>query len=130
MQDEIMNLGQLNTDIYSCITPNICTSDVIITEKQLFHIADHHPDAYNETLIELKETLADPDYIIKDNKHEDTGLVIKRISIGDTYLHIVLKVCADSSNNKLANSVISGWKISEKRLQNYLRNKVILYKKA
>lgn len=33
----------------------------------------------------------------------------------------------DDPNYK--NSVISCWEISEKRLQNYLRNKTILYKK-
>lgn len=44
-------------------------------------------------------------------------------------LIIVLKVCTDSQNGELANSIISGWKISEKRLANYVRNKRILYRK-
>ncbi len=102
----------------------------MISIKQLDHIADHHPEAYDEALIELKSTLANPDYIFKDNKHKDTGLVVKAIKTGDTYLYIVLKICTNSKGGKLANSVISGWKISESRLNNYLRNKTILYKKS
>ena len=78
---------------------------------------------------ESNATLTDPDYIIKDDKHSNTGLVIKSIPYDNDYLHIVLKICTNSQNGKLANSVISGWKISESRLRNYLRNKTILYKK-
>ena len=129
MINEITELGALNKRIYECISPDIDTERVIITDKQLDHIADHHPEAYDETLIELKTTLKDPDYIIKDDKHIDTGLVIKSIPYGNEHLHIVLKICTDSQNGKLANSIISGWKISEARLRNYLRNKTVLYKK-
>ena len=129
MINEITELGALNKRIYECISPDIDTERVIITDKQLDHIADHHPEAYDETLIELKTTLTDPDYIIKDDKHIDTGLVIKSIPYGNEHLYIVLKICTDSQNGKLANSIISGWKISEARLRNYLRNKTVLYKK-
>lgn len=129
MINDITELGELNRKIYECISPDIDTNRVIITDKQLDHIADHHPEAYDETLIELKSTLTDPDYIIKDDKHSNTGLVIKSIPYDNDYLHIVLKICTNSQNGKLANSVISGWKISESRLRNYLRNKTILYKK-
>jgi hypothetical protein len=129
MQDEIMELGFLNINIYNCISNQIDTDRVVITNTQLDHIAEHHPEAYDEALIELKFTLASPDYIFKDDKHKDTGLVLKAISTGDTYLYIVLKVCTNSNGGKLANSVISGWKISERRLHNYLRNKTLLYKK-
>jgi hypothetical protein len=130
MNNEIIELGSLDINLYNCITPQIDTDRVVITDKQLTHIADHHPEAYDEALIELKSTLASPDYIFKDEKHKDTGLVVKAIRTGDTYLYIVLKVCTNSAGGKLANSVISGWKISENRLNNYLRNKMLLYKKT
>jgi hypothetical protein len=130
MNNEIIELGSLDINLYNCITPQIDTDRVVITDKQLTHIADHHPEAYDEALIELKSTLASPDYIFKDEKHKDTGLVVKAIRTGDTYLYIVLKVCTNSAGGKLANSVISGWKISENRLNNYLRNKMLLYKKS
>jgi hypothetical protein len=130
MQDEIMELGFLNINIYNCISNQLDTNRVVITDKQLDHIAEHHPEAYDETLIELKSTLVSPDYIFKDDKHKDTGLVVKAISTGNIYLYIVLKICTNSNGGKIANSVISGWKISERRLHNYLRNKTLLYKKS
>ena len=129
MNEEILDLGFLDVNIYSCISSQIYTDRVVITDKQLDHIADHHPEAYDETLIELKSILASPDYIFKDDNHIDTGLVVKAIRSADSYLYIVVKVCTNSNGGKFANSVISGWTISERRLKNYLRNKTILYKK-
>jgi hypothetical protein len=130
MQNEIMELGFLDINIYNCISHQIDIDKVVITSTQLDHIAEHHPESYDETLIELKSTLANPDYIFKDDRHKDTGLVVKAIPTGNTYLYVVLKVCTNSEGGKLANSVISGWKISERRLNNYLRNKTLLYKKS
>lgn len=129
---EVKELCNLDVNIYRCITENIDTDRVVLTNKSVLHIADHHPDAYNDVLIELKDTILSPDYIISDGKHENTGLVIKRIeSDAESGQHtfIVLKVCTDSQNGQLANSIISGWKISDKRLNSYLRNKQVLYKK-
>ena len=125
MNEEILDLGFLDVNIYSCISSQIDTDRVVITDKQLDHIADHHPEAYDETLIELKSILASPDYIFKDDNHIDTGLVVKAIRSADSYFYIVVKVCTNSNGGKFANSVISGWTISERRLKNYLRHNSI-----
>jgi hypothetical protein len=130
MCEEIMELGSLDINIYRCITPYIDTDRVIIIGNQLDHIAEHHPEAYDETLIELKSALAEPDYIFRDDRHENTGLVVKVVPTGNAYLYIVLRVCTNSEGRKLANTVISGWKISQKRLNNYLRNKKLLYSRV
>ena len=79
MNNEIKELCSLDMKLYQCITNDIDTNRVVLTDKQILHIADHHPEAYNDVLIELKETIIFPDYIIKDEKHADTGLVIREI---------------------------------------------------
>ena len=132
MNNDLKELCSLDIELYKCITKDIATDKVVLTDKQLFHIAEHHPEAYNDVLIELKETVLSPDYIIKDEKHLDTGLVVRKIYSDknpnrNTFL--ILKICTDTENGELANSIISGWVISEKRLNSYLRNKTILYKK-
>lgn len=132
MDFDVKELCTLDLELYQCITDKIDSNRVVLTNKSVLHIADHHPDAYNEVLIELKETILNPDYIISDGKHEDTGLIIRKIessSTSDEHTFIVLKLCTDSQGGRLANSIISGWKISNKRLLSYLRNKRILYKK-
>ena len=131
MNNDILELCKLDLELYSCISNSIDTDRVVLTNKSVIHIADHHPDAYNEVLIELKDTILTPDYIISDAKHENTGLIIRKIPSAEPAEHsfIVLKICTDSKDGMLANSIISGWKISDKRLKSYLRNKQILYKR-
>ena len=47
----IHSLGKLNLEIYSCITTDFITDEVIITEEQLSHIREKHPEAYQDTLL-------------------------------------------------------------------------------
>lgn len=132
MNGDIKELHPLDVDLYKCISKDIDTNRVVLTDKQIIHISERHPEAYEDVLIELNVAIAKPDYIIRDKKHSDTGLVIKEIPSdleSTEHSFIVLRICTDSKNGKLANSVISGWKIGDKRLQSYLRNNPILYKK-
>ena len=121
-------VGKINRNIYRCITEDIVTDDVIITENQMQHILDRHPEAYKEVIDYLSDIIQEPDLIIKD-KHKNTGLVVKKIKTGNEYAQMVLRICTSNDDPNYKNSVISCWEISEKRLQNYLRNKTILYKK-
>lgn len=117
-------VGKINRKIYSCITKDIVTDDVIVTEKQIKHILDRHPDAYEKTIVLFKDILNDPDYIIKDEKHNNTGLVIKRFKTDSGSLQMVLRIVTKDDDPSYKNSIISCWKISDSRLGNYLRNKI------
>lgn len=125
---DVHRVGKINRNIYKCITEDIVTDEVIITDNQVRHILDRHPDAYENVIDYLSEIIREPDFIIED-KHENTGLVIKGIKTEKEYAQMVLRICTSADNPDYKNSVISCWEISEKRLQNYLRNKRILYKK-
>lgn len=125
---QVHSVGKIDRDIYKCITEDIVTDEVIITDNQMQHILDRHPEAYKEVINYLADIIREPDFIIED-KHDNTGLVIKKIKVEKEYAQMVLRICTSDDNPDYKNSVISCWEISEKRLQNYLRNKRILYKK-
>lgn len=125
---DVHTIGKIDKNIYKCITEDIVTDEVVITDNQIQHILERHPDAYEKVLGEMSNALEYPDYIIKD-KRSNTGLVIKRIMVGQEYMQMVLRICTSDDPEGYKNSVISCWEISEKRLSNYLRNKQILYKK-
>ena len=74
----IHSLGILDWTIYDCISSNHITDEVIITEEQMIHIRERHPEAYIDTIHYVREILDDPDYIFKD-KRPNTGLVVKKI---------------------------------------------------
>lgn len=121
-------VGKIDREIYKCITADIVTDEVIITNNQIRHILDRHPDAYEKAVNSMKAAIESPDYIIED-KHKNTGLVVKRITTEKANLQLVLRICTSDDTPGYKNSIISCWEISDKRLENYLRNKRILYKK-
>lgn len=125
---QVHYIGKIDKGIYKVVTPDIRTDEVVITDKQLQHIIERHPDAYNRVVSQLKNAIREPDYIIKD-KHPNTGLVIKKLKIGAEYLQLVLRLCTDIDDPSYKNSIISCWQISESRLRNYLRNKDVLYRR-
>ena len=94
---------------------------MIITEEQIDHIRDRHPEAYSNITSYVQDILKD--------KHPNTGLIVKKIqNIEDNSL-LVLKIITPDDKANYKNSIITSWKITEKRLNNYLRNKEIIYKK-
>ena len=82
-------IGRINKSIYSCITEDIVTDEVIITDNQLQHILDRHPEVYKEVTDYLNDIISAPDFIIKN-----TGLVVKRIKTKEEYAQMVLRICA------------------------------------
>ena len=125
---EVYIIGKIDREIYKCITEDIVTDEVIITDNQIQHIKDRHPEIYDRVLSNIEEAIRIPDFIIRD-KHEYTGLVVKQIKTENGVLQVVLRLCTSEDEQGYKNSVISCWKLSERRLQNYLRNKEILYRR-
>lgn len=125
---DVHTVGKIDREIYKCITEDIVTDEVILTDNQIQHILERHPDVYEKAVSSMKAAVESPDYIIED-KHKNTGLVVKRISTEKGTLQLVLRICTSEDDPGYKNSIISCWEISDKRLENYLRNKCILYKK-
>ncbi len=119
-------VGKINRDIYKCITDDIVTDEVIITDERIVHIKERHPNDYKTVVEHMAEVLRNPDYILKDERI-NTGLIIK--SMQQDNIQVVLRIHTSKDEAGYKNSIISCWKISERRLQNYLRNKEILYRK-
>ena len=119
-------IGRIDREIFRCIAEDIVTEEVVMTDNQLEHILQRHPEVFPVVMDVVRDTLRDPDYIIED-KHPYTGLVVKRLETGSESLQVVLRICTSEDQPGYKNSVISCWEISERRLKNYLRNKKILY---
>ena len=56
------SIGKLNRDIYKCITDDIVTDEVIITDNQIQHIKDRHPQNYERFLRYFPEIVSEPVY--------------------------------------------------------------------
>ena len=118
----------LDPSIYHCAVSSISTRHVIITDRQIEHIRERHPDI-SETLIEqLSLIIREPDYIIETDMPY-TANILKQLEINGKGYQLVLRIRTDSDPEEFQNSVITFMSVNPKRYQQYLRNRKILYKR-
>ena len=89
----------------------IRTDEVIITDNQIQHIKDRHPD-----------------YIVETPK-PNTALILKEIITEKEKIKTVLRLATSVDNKEYKNSIITFMKIDEKEWNRLLRNKRVFYKK-
>lgn len=121
-------VGKIDRDIYKCITNDIVTDEVIITDNQIQHIKDRHPNDYERFSRYFSEIVREPDYII-ESKKKNTALILKEIQTEGENFKTVLRLITSEENPEYKNSIITFMKIDEKEWNRLLRNKKILYKK-
>ena len=121
-------IGKIDRKIYSCVTENITTDEVIITDKQIEHIKERHPDDIERYCVYIKEIVENPDYILEANK-PDTAFILKHIVDNGKNYQLILRLKTAYDPNDYKNSVITFLKVDDKKWAKYLRNKKILYAK-
>ena len=128
--DEVKHICRLDMKIFSCISGEMLSDEVIITQRQMEH-SDRHEEVFSKYEQYIPKVLQEPDYIFEDSRPKDnpnTGIVTKRIMEADgRILQIVLRVKTSNDPKDYQNSIISCWAIGEKRLRSYLRNRKLLY---
>ena len=122
------SIGKIDKNIYKCITEDIVTDEVIITDNQIQHIKDRHPNNYERFSPYFSEIISKPDYIIESPKL-NTALVLKEIKTADEVFKTVIRLVTSTDNPAYKNSIITFMKIDEKEWNRLLRNKKNLYKK-
>lgn len=125
--DAVRYVGKLDRGLYSCVSSDITTDDVIITTERIQHINDHHPGHFEIIEPFLQTAIADPDYILKATAN--TGLILKQVEENGLRLQVVLRLHTTSDKAGFKNSIISAWKIREKEYRRLVRKKTILYKR-
>lgn len=120
-------VGKIDIEIYNCITKDITTDEVIITDERIQHIKEHHPNNYEQYYSYMRSIIENPEYIIEANK-PNTALILKSFSNGNETFKTVLRLITSSDNSKFKNSIITFMKINEKEWHRLLKNKKILYK--
>ena len=124
---DVHYIGKIDREIYKCVTKDIRTDEVIISETQIRHIMDRHPNDY-ENYFKYAETIIKcPDYILEANK-PNTAFILKHIEENGKNYEMILRLQTSNDPENFKNSVITFLKVEEKRYKRYLRTKKILYK--
>lgn len=118
----------LDLNIYKVITTSIVTTQVIITDRQLEHIRERHPDISESVMAQLQKIISSPDYIIETDM-PSTANILKHLEINGKGYQLILRIKTDSDPIEFQNSIITLMSVNEKRYRQYLRNRKILYKR-
>lgn len=121
-------IGKINKNIYKCVTEDITTEEVIITDNQINHIKNRHPNDYENFSSYFSDILSDPDFILETNK-PNTAFILKQITENDLTVQLILRLQTSQDPKGYKNSIITFLKIDIKTWNKYLRNKKILYRK-
>lgn len=121
-------VGKIDRDIYKCIAEDIVTDEVIITDNQIQHIKERHPNDYEQFSKYFKEIIENPDYILKSNM-PNTAFLLKHIINEEITAQLILRLQTSTDPDNYKNSIITFLKISQRKLDKYLRNKKILYRR-
>lgn len=120
-------VGKIDIEIYNCITKDITTDEVIITDKQIDHIKNRHPNDYELFNKYFEKIVVQPDYIIEANK-PFTALILKEIQIDNKKFKTVVRLATSNDTPSYKNSIITFMKIDDREWNRILKNKKILYK--
>ncbi|MDO4318311.1 MAG: PBECR2 nuclease fold domain-containing protein [Lachnospiraceae bacterium] len=123
---EVHSIGKIDKEIYKCITEDIVSDEVIITDERIEHIKERHPNDYERFYGYMKEIVSNPDYIIEANR-PNTALILKELE-GQQF-KTVLRFVTSADNVKYKNSIITFMRIKNKEWNRLLKNKKILYRK-
>ena len=124
---DVHYVGKIDRNIYRCVTEDIQTDEVIITDERIRHIKERHPNDYEKYYGYMRDMVISPEYIIEANK-PNSALVLKSFSEETEQFKAVVRLITSSDNKGFKNSIITFMKIDEKEWSRLLRNKKILYK--
>lgn len=123
----VRKICDLDVAKYQCVTPDIRTSEVIITEERIEHIQERHPFDFERYSGYLREIIENPDYILEDER-PGTALVLKQMEEQGERFRLALRLLTPMDHPAYKNSVLTFLKIREKEWNRLVRNKKILYK--
>ena len=115
-------MGHIDINIYKCVSDDIVTDEVIITNERIEHIKNNHPNDFEVYCGYLKSIIESPEYIIEANK-PNTALVLKEFEKDGKRFKTVLRLHTSIDDPSYKNSVITFMRINAAEWGRLLRNK-------
>lgn len=124
----VQYIGKLDKKIYCCISSDIVTDDVIITDERIHHIKERHPNDFERYCGYLKDMVENPQYILEANKPNSALIVGHYDDCGKNY-KLILRLQTSTDPDGYKNSIISFQKVENKRYTRYLNSDKVLYRR-
>ena len=117
----LTNLDKNKLGIYG---NKLITEKVILTDERLHeHILLYHKEEYKQLEPYIKSIIESPDYIVEDNRHEDTMIFLKKCDSIGTNGRIVIKLALGQDEEHNKNSIITLMKLNERTWNQTIKNR-------
>lgn len=117
-------IGKLDISKLGEYKEKLITNEVVLTRERLYeHILICHKEDYTYFKEYIQEIVENPDYIIEDNKHEDTMIFLKEIKKTEKRARIVIKLALGKDKNHPKNSIITLMKLNERTWKQTINNR-------
>ena len=125
---DVQYVGKIK-ELFRCVSENITTDEVIITDERVQHIKERHPNDYERFVGYIPAIIEQPDYIIAANK-DNTAVILKEIEDNGEKFKLVLRLKVKTDPVEYKNSVLTFWHIGDTTWRKSLKNKKVLYKRG
>ena len=117
----ITNLDRKKLGIYE---NKLITEEVILTDERLYeHILLFHEEEYKQLKPYIKSIIEEPDYIVEDNRHEDTMIYLKEIDNIGKNGRVVIKLALGKDKEHNKNSIITLMKLNKRTWNQTIKNR-------
>ena len=126
----MFKIADIDISKYAAIAPNIRSSALILTDNQIEHIIKRRGQEFFDTYsCCFQEIAEDPDYIFRDDKHPNTAIACKTLTVAEKHVHLVIRLAVETDDTGMENSIITALYENDKRYAQRLRNNIPLYKR-
>lgn len=126
----VKTIGTIDAEKFKPIAKNIRGTEVVLTERQAAHIKERRGEKFFEEYSKyFEEIVHDPEYIFKDDAHENTALACKCIEAKGKSVNLVIRLAVSQDEKGRKHSIITAVIESKKRFKQRLRNHVPVYEK-
>ncbi len=126
---DVQYVGKIDKELFRCVSENITTDEVIITDERVQHIKERHPNDYERFVGYIPAIIEQPDYIIAAIK-DNTAVILKEIEDNGEKFKLVLRLKVKTDPVEYKNSVLTFWHIGDTTWRKSLKNKKVLYKRG
>lgn len=127
MEEEYINIGKIDKNKFNEISNSIPTEEVVLTAERYNHILERHKEDFELYFSMAKEVIEEPDYILKDNKNENTAMVIKHIE--ETNINIIIRLAVENDDVHCKNSIMTFYRVRDKNLKKLIEKNKSVYNK-
>ena len=120
---------KLDKNLYSVVTKDITSDEVIITEERIEHIKKRHQNDFEMFANFFAEIINNPDYILEGNTAH-TFLLLKEILQENRPVKLILRLKTFDDPAEYKNSILTFTRTDRKEWARLLAKKKIFYTKT